>query len=378
MFPMRFKSIVLLLCLMLLMPLHSLNAADEYISKQAAYNLLKLNTNEKVLALEKGDREVLLATLELEKNQVDAALAWLSPEIIQSNPLAALIKGEAFRRKSLAAALRAGSYAHAAYDDIKKLGNAELTPVLREADKRLLAFMRIDKAPVIVPKEQTLVLTDAVRASVQAAIQAWLEDWQSRDHKAYMSHYDVDFQTGKYNYQSWSQYKKRINQKKTYIRIQIADMKMKADAVSQGEGIIVSFEQAYQSSNYETRGHKELYLLRRNKTSPWLILEEGAVVHSRHSQAKVAIEDSKSEAAGMAGWVVNIASFQSISNAQDMLESIERFHHFQTFVEHAWVGEQKVYRVRAGIYRTLASAKKSMLGMCTALDISDCWLEKRK
>jgi hypothetical protein len=375
---MRFKSIVLLLCLMLLMPLHSLNAADEYISKQDAYNLLQLNTNEKVLALAKGDREVLLATLELEKNQVDAALAWLSPEIIQNNPLAALIKGEAFRRKSLAAALRAGSYAHAAYDDIKKLGNAELTPVLREADKRLLAFMRIDKSPVIVLKDQTLVLTDAVRTSVQAAIQSWLEDWQSLNHKAYMSHYDVDFQTDKYNYQSWSQYKKRINQKKTYIRIQISDMKMKADALPQGEGIIVSFEQAYQSSNYETRGHKELYLLRRNKAAPWLILEEGTVVHSHHSQAKVSIEAPKSEASGTTGWVVNIASFQSINNAQEMLESIERFHHVQAFVEHAWVGEQKVYRVRAGIYRTLASAKKSMMDMCTALDILDCWLERRK
>jgi len=378
MFPMRFKSIVLLLCFMLLTPLHNLNAADEYISKQAAYILLKLNTNEKVLALEKGDREVLLATLELEKNQVDAALAWLSPEIIQNNPLAALIKGEAFRRKSLAAALRAGSYAHAAYDDIKKLGNAELTPALREADKRLQAFMRIDKASVIVPKEQTLVLTDAVRTSVQAAIQSWLEDWQSLNHKAYMSHYDVDFQTDKYNYQSWSQYKKRINQKKTYIRIQISDMKMKADALPQGEGIIVSFEQAYQSSNYETRGHKELYLLRRNKAAPWLILEEGTVVHSHHSQAKVSIEAPKSEASGTTGWVVNIASFQSINNAQEMLESIERFHHVQAFVEHAWVGEQKVYRVRAGIYRTLASAKKSMMDMCTALDILDCWLERRK
>ncbi len=379
MFPMRYESMLLLLVFMLLTPLYSLNAADEYISKQDAYHLLKLNTNEKVLALEKGDREVLLATLELEKNKVDAALAWLSPEIIQSNPLAALIKGEAFRRKSLAAALRAGSYAHAAYDDIKKLGKAELTPALREADKRLQAFMRIDNPPVLVPKEQKAVLTDAIRTSVQAAIQSWLEDWQSLNHKAYMSHYDTEFKTDKYNYQSWSRYKKRINQKKTYIRIQITDMKMQADVRVQGEGIIVSFEQSYQSSNYQTRGHKELYLLRRNKAAPWLILDEGTTVHSQHPQVKVRLEDApKSKASGTAGWVVNIASFQSMNNAQDMLESIERLHHFQTFVEHAWVGEQKVYRVRAGIYRTLASAKKSMLDICTALGISDCWVEKRK
>jgi hypothetical protein len=126
-----------------------------------------------------------------------------------------------------------------------------------------------------------------------------------------MSHYDAEFTTDKYNYQSWSQYKKRINQKKTYIRIQMMDVKMKVDSRSQGEGVIVSFEQAYQSSNYETHGHKELYLLRRNKAAPWLILEEGAAVHSHHSQAQVGIEPLKSEVAGMPGWVVILFHFKA-------------------------------------------------------------------
>ncbi|MBN4082313.1 hypothetical protein JYT13_00740 [Mariprofundus ferrooxydans] len=272
--PMIFKRVVLLMLFMVIAPLHSLNAAAEYISKQAAYDLLKLNKTEKVLALVKGDREVLLATLELEHNQVDAALAWLSAEVIQSNPLAALIKGEAFRRKSLAAALRAGNYAHAAYDGIKKLGNAELTPALREADQRLQAFMLIDKAPVAVQEEQAVVLTDAVRDSVKVAIQSWLKDWQSRDHKAYMGHYDTAFQTEKYDYQSWSQYKKRINQKKSYIQVKVSDMTITAASNMAGEAMIVSFKQQYKSSNYALTSHKKLYLLRRDKYAPWLILNE--------------------------------------------------------------------------------------------------------
>ncbi|PCI42384.1 MAG: hypothetical protein COB41_09770 [Proteobacteria bacterium] len=374
---MLLKCIALLMFFMALAPAYSLNAAAEYISKQAAYDLLKLNKNEKVLALIKGDREVLLATLELERHQVDAALAWLSHDVVQSNPLAALIKGEAFRRKSLAAALRAGNYAHAAYDGIKKLGNAELTPALREADKRLQAFMRIDKAPIPVQEKQVVVLTDDVRESVKIAVQGWLEAWQSRNHKAYMSHYDAEFQTEKYDYQSWSQYKKRINQKKAYIHIQITDMKIQSDNLSQGNGVIVSFEQAYQSSNYTTRGHKELYLFRRDKAAPWLILEEGSVVHAHHLQAKMGVENSFSDSKIGDGWVVNIASFQHISNAQEMVESIDRYHHFQPFVAHAWVGEKKMYRVRAGIYHSPSSAKKAMRDICTALDIPDCWLEKR-
>jgi len=277
-----FTPMLWLLCLMLITPLYNLNAADEYISKQAAYHLLKLNKDKKVLALPNGEREVLLARLELEHHHLDAALAWLSSDIIHSNPLAALLKGEAFRRKSLAAALRAGHYAHAAYDDIKVLRNAELTPALHEADKHLRAFMRIDKAPKTMQKHPTFILTDATHDSIKKAVQSWLNDWQSLNHKAYMSHYDTAFQAKNYNYQSWSQHKKHINQKKTSIHITITDLTMRADNHPQGEGMIVSFQQAYQSNNYTSLDHKELYLLRRNKTSPWLIIAEGNNIHPHH------------------------------------------------------------------------------------------------
>ncbi len=273
------RAFILIGCLMVLMPLQSLSAASEYISKQAAYDLLKSNQGEKVLALVKGDREVLLATLELEHNQVDAALVWLSSDVIQSNPLAALIKGEAFRRKSLAAALRAGSYAHAAHDDIKKLGNAEFTPALQEAGKRLQAFMLIDTAPMMAQKEQADILTATVRKSVKSAVQSWLKDWQSLNHKAYMSHYDVNFRTDKYDYQSWSQHKQRINQKKAFIHIQVSDIKVIKAASSENEAVIVSFRQQYQSSNYHSNDYKELYLQRRAVSAPWLILDEGHQAH---------------------------------------------------------------------------------------------------
>lgn len=277
-----FSRLFILGCLMMLMPLQSLNAASEYMSKQAAYDLLKSNQNGKVLALVKGDREVLLAMLELERNHLDAALVWLSPDVVQANPLAGLIKGEAFRRKSLAAALRAGNYAHAAYDDIKKLGSAEFTPALEEASKRLQAFMLIDIAPVVDQKEKHVVLTAAVRKSVKSAVQSWLMDWQSLNHKAYMSHYDPHFQAGKYDYQSWSQYKQRVNQKKEFIHVQISDMKIVADSNLAGEAVIVSFRQNYQSSNYNANDDKALYLFRYDMRTPWLILDEGRHVNRSH------------------------------------------------------------------------------------------------
>jgi len=279
MFSRSFRFIGCLVCLAAFAPLQSLSAASEHMSKQIAYDLLTSNQNEKVLSLVKGDREVLLAILELERNQVDAALVWLSPDVIQANPLAALIKGEAFRRKSLAAALRAGSYAHAAHADIKKLGDAEFTPALREADKRLQAFMLIAMMPMAVQEEGVDVVTEAVRKSVNSAVQSWLKDWQSLNHKAYMSHYDVNFRTDKYDYQSWSQHKQRVNQKKSFINIKISDVTMAKDSSVANEAMVVSFRQRYQSSNYNSNDYKELYLLRHDTSAPWLILDEGRHVH---------------------------------------------------------------------------------------------------
>ncbi|MDQ6957278.1 MAG: SPOR domain-containing protein [Mariprofundaceae bacterium] len=357
---------------MVFMPLQSLNATAEYMSKQTAYDLLKLNQSEKVLALAKGDREVLLATLELEHEQVDAALAWLSTDVIQANPLAALIKGEAFRRKSFAAALRAGSYAHAAHDGIKKLGNAEFTPALREAEKRLQAFMLIDSASMLAQEEQTDTLTAAVRASVESAVQLWIKDWQSLNHKAYMSHFDVSFQTDKYNYQSWSQHKQRINRKKAFIHIQISDIKIVTDANVAGEAVIVSFRQRYQSSNYNSNDYKELYLLRRHAGAAWLILDEGKHVYPERFHVKEAHNIKPL----VAGWVINIGSFQSMKNAEKMLEVIKHSYLFQTFVVSVKVAGKKVYRVQSGLYHTRPLARHAMLDICAKLEVAGCWLEK--
>ncbi len=368
------KVPVWIVWLVLLMPLQSLNATAEHMTKQTAYNLLKSNQSEKVLSLAEGDREVLLAILELEHEQVDAALAWLSTDVIQKNPLAALIKGEAFRRKSFAAALRAGSYAHAAHDGIKKLGNAEFTSALEEAEKRLQAFMRIDSAAMPAQEEQTGTLTAAVRASVESAVQSWVKDWQSLNHKAYMNHYDVNFQTDKYNYQSWSEHKQRINRKKTFIHIQISDIKIVPDANDAGEAVIVSFRQGYQSSNYNANDDKELYLLRRDASAPWLIMDEGKHVYSKHSYNK------KPRNIDMlaAEWVINIGSFQSMKNAEKMVAMIKHNYLFQTFVVSKRSAGKLIYRVQSGRYSTRTLAREAMLDICTKLEVADCWLENNK
>ena len=356
----------LLVSLALLLPYAPLYATDQYISTQAAYQLLVHNQDEKVRALPKGEREVLLATLELKQHKLDAAIAWLSPDVVQHNPLAALLVGEAYRRKSLASALRAGAYAHDAYDHIKTLREAELTPALQEAEQHLQAFMRL-QPPV---SKHGATVSSELQASVKKMLQAWLEDWQSGDHQAYISHYDRQFHTPRYNYQSWSEYKQRINRKKSYIRVHISHIHIKSEPNPQGEGVIVTFDQDYQSSNYNARGHKALYLLRRHQGAPWLILEEGQSVHSRH------INTGHSLPAKAQGWIVNIASFKNMRNAQNMLDTIQG-QKWHAFVSDARVAGKKVYRIQAGTFPSQGAARQAMQTICTKLNIADCWLEKK-
>jgi len=114
-------------------------------------------------------------------------------------------------------------------------------------------------------------------ASVHQAIEAWRRDWSSLDNQAYLSHYDKSFKTLKYNYASWARYKRRVNGKKSYIKVSVSDVKIipSSGKADQGEAVLVTFNQRYRSSNYNAVGRKQLYMARKDTKSPWLILYEG-------------------------------------------------------------------------------------------------------
>ncbi len=121
-------------------------------------------------------------------------------------------------------------------------------------------------------KEERSVLLD----SVQTALKAWRDDWQSLDTDAYLQHYHDKFRSGKYNLKRWKRYKKRVNRHKQFIHVQFSDLNILHDPNrwNEGEIIVADFVQHYQSSNYQDSGHKRLYLARKNKQDAWKILIE--------------------------------------------------------------------------------------------------------
>ena len=148
-------------------------------------------------------------------------------------------------------------------------------PVLKQME----AYVKPGQSWVVIGEDfafgnksgQTPLLT-----SIQSAIQAWEQDWESLNHEAYLSHYHKQFRSGKHDLKSWNRYKQRINSRKTYIHITLDDMTIIHDPNpwQEGEIAVVEFEQTYQSNNYNDKGKKRLYLARDHTQSPWKILIE--------------------------------------------------------------------------------------------------------
>ena len=118
---------------------------------------------------------------------------------------------------------------------------------------------------------------ESLSQSVHKAIEAWRNDWESRDSAAYLSHYHQAFKTLKHDYNSWVKYKRRVNGKKSYINVDLSEINIipSAEPFQGGEAVLVIFKQRYQSSNFNASSRKQLYMARKSSVEPWLILYEG-------------------------------------------------------------------------------------------------------
>jgi len=112
--------------------------------------------------------------------------------------------------------------------------------------------------------------------SIRESLEMWRKDWQSRDSGAYFSHYHKAFETDKYTYKTWVAHKRRVNAKKSYIKVRLSHVKISPNGryKKRGEVVLVSFDQQYKSSNYNATSHKKLYMARKHAGDPWLILRE--------------------------------------------------------------------------------------------------------
>lgn len=147
--------------------------------------------------------------------------------------------------------------------------------VLANPDLESIArFVRIDLTPVIIADQiewTSAAAQEAERRSLAAALQAWREDWQSRDATRYLSHYSRQFRSGSEDFARWAAHKRKVNAAKSWIKVDVSDVSMLR--YPREPFVVVSFTQDYHSENMSNVMHKKQYWVKEG--NEWKIVFEG-------------------------------------------------------------------------------------------------------
>ncbi|MBE0613725.1 MAG: L,D-transpeptidase family protein [Burkholderiales bacterium] len=149
--------------------------------------------------------------------------------------------------------------------------------VLANADLDALSNkMQIGLTPVIISEQvEWLSLDDwnAERNALNAEIERWRSDWESRDTDRYLSHYSKKFSTGSESYADWGQHKRKVNKGKNWIKLGLSNFSVFRNPGKE-ELVVVTFDQDYRSSNLSNRMKKRQYWTKEG--GKWRIIYEGA------------------------------------------------------------------------------------------------------
>ncbi|WP_227814235.1 L,D-transpeptidase family protein [Nitrogeniibacter aestuarii] len=149
--------------------------------------------------------------------------------------------------------------------------------VLANQDFNALSnYVQVGLTPVIISNEiEWLNLDDwqSERTSLNAAIEAWRQDWESRDVERYLAHYAREFKSDNQNLAQWKQRKRAVGQGKSWIKVGINRVSMLRSPGNDGV-VEVIFEQEYKSNNFTDTSRKRQYWIKEN--GQWRIAYEGA------------------------------------------------------------------------------------------------------
>jgi murein L,D-transpeptidase YafK len=148
--------------------------------------------------------------------------------------------------------------------------------VLTNTDlNNLSPYLQIGATPVIITGkvEWRTEADQTARNELLNAIEQWRSDWSNRNMPAYLKHYAPSFASDGMDYSAWAKQKQRVNEGKTWIKLNIRNLSLLAYP-DQPDMVVADFEQDYNSNNLSNKMKKRQYWVRRNNT--WQIIYEGA------------------------------------------------------------------------------------------------------
>ena len=142
--------------------------------------------------------------------------------------------------------------------------------------KAISQNVQVGLTPVSIADEIEWVAPDgarAVRKELAQQLENWRRDWESLDTERYLKHYAENFTAGKLDLEQWSAHKRAVNSNKEWVKLSL-------DKVSiflypgRNDLAVVTFDQAYASSNLDSKMRKRLYWIKEGDA--WHIIHEGA------------------------------------------------------------------------------------------------------
>jgi len=145
--------------------------------------------------------------------------------------------------------------------------NSEGCVVVNDNDFRTLQqYIEPGKTYIhILKQEKDMNLADF--ASVWKTLKSWQKSWESLDTEKYLSYYADDFRSDGKDKKAWSQYKKKVNRDKKYVKLELKDIVIVPYGNTQfGYVFLIDTIQKYESNNLKSTTRKNLYLARVNET----------------------------------------------------------------------------------------------------------------
>ncbi len=140
----------------------------------------------------------------------------------------------------------------------------------------LKPYLQAGVTPVIITSKLNWVPPEQLNKGVKevkSQFNRWLTDWRSLDVKAYLKNYSVNFKSDKKDYAVWVDHKQRVGRQKTFVDVKVSNLSILGYG-DQADMVVVSYEQDYQSNNFQSQSKKRQYW-KKEVDGKWRIIYEG-------------------------------------------------------------------------------------------------------
>ena len=140
----------------------------------------------------------------------------------------------------------------------------------------LKPYLQAGVTPVIITSKLNWVSPEQLNKGVKevkSQFNRWLTDWRSLDVNAYLKNYSVNFKGDKKDYAVWVEHKQRVGRQKTFVDVAVSNLSILGYG-DQADMVVVSYEQDYQSNNFQSQSKKRQYW-KKEVDGKWRIIYEG-------------------------------------------------------------------------------------------------------